>query len=173
MADFDEALRLEPRSLLALQWKAAHLSQQPEPGVKREKAYEKALLVYDEALRWYPNAAILRVDRGVLRARRGERAAALDDGLKAVRLDDSAMIHYQLACIYALISRGDAEDDDKALHHLAAALRRDLSRFNLIEGDTDLDPIRNDPRFVQIVESARALILAERPKSAPAIQTPE
>ena len=33
--------------------------------------------------------------------------------------------------------------------------------------------IRKDARFVQIVESARALILAERPKAAPAIQAPQ
>lgn len=54
--------------------------------------------------------------------------------------------HYNIACYEA-----QAGDIDAALEHLRAAL--DLNRdqvYNWLPHDTDLDPIRDDPRFAEL-----------------------
>jgi tetratricopeptide (TPR) repeat protein len=61
---------------------------------------------------------------------------------------DHAHLHYQVACYHAL--DGDA---DAALEHLAKACAGDERAKGWARGDSDLDSIRDDPRFAQAVGS--------------------
>jgi len=70
------------------------------------------------------------------------------DRLDAVLTDDPPYsgVHYNAACIYSLTGR-----TDEALRHLARAIDLSENMRGLAEGDTDLDAIRSEPRFKELV----------------------
>jgi len=53
-----------------------------------------------------------------------------------------AILHYNLACYWSLVS-----DRRRALRYLAEALEIDGNFRDLVVGETDFDPLRNDPLF--------------------------
>jgi tetratricopeptide (TPR) repeat protein len=55
---------------------------------------------------------------------------------------DQALLHYNLACYWSL-----ARNKSAALEYLAEALRIDSDYAQLVDGETDFDPIRFDPEF--------------------------
>jgi hypothetical protein len=61
---------------------------------------------------------------------------------------------YQVAGIYALNSRKHPADRVEALHLLSKALRAGFG-LDLVDKDTDLDPIRENPEFRRVVKAAR------------------
>jgi eukaryotic-like serine/threonine-protein kinase len=149
LADFERALQINPRSFRGLQNKAALL-------VDKFGRDDEALRVLDAAVRLYPDSALARGGRGVLRARVGKRAQALEDAQEALLLDASPPMLYQVACVYALTSRQQAEDRVKALQLLSSALGKGYG-LDLIDQDNDLDPVRNLPEYRRLVEAARSL----------------
>ena len=101
-----------------------------------------------------------RAGRGVLLARRGKRDEALRDAKDALLRDTRAPNQYQVACIYALTSvvgKGYPEDRTEAFRLLWSALKTGFG-LDIIDIDTDLDPIRNDPEFSRVVKAAREYI---------------
>jgi len=84
---------------------------------------------------WNAKALPLYTDK-----RYAEAAAVLREGI-AAGVDVPGM-HYNLACFASL-----AGETDDALEHLRIAVDRDASLAELAKTDSDLDPIRNDPRF--------------------------
>jgi len=77
----------------------------------------------------------------------GEHAEAkriLTDALD--RYEDRANLLYNLACAEAQLG-----ETDSALEHLQAALGENPSLADAMRDDTDLEPIRDDPRFAEIV----------------------
>jgi len=62
------------------------------------------------------------------------------------RYDDRGNLLYNLACAEAQLGETDA-----ALEHLRAALGESPSLAKYAREDTDLGPIRDDPRFAEIV----------------------
>jgi serine/threonine protein kinase/tetratricopeptide (TPR) repeat protein len=149
IADFDEALKLNPRLLAGLQNKAHVLG--------RMNRNEDALLVLDQAVEWYPDYVPSRAGRGVYHARLGHRELAHADAEESLRRDRSPSNIYQLAGIYALTSRSRPEDRKEALRLLSQALVKDVELLKLLETDKDLDPIRQDKEFTQLVAKTRAL----------------
>jgi eukaryotic-like serine/threonine-protein kinase len=147
LEDFDQALKLEPRSLPAMQNKAHVLS--------RLGQNEKAVEVLTALLELYPYFVDALSGRGVLHARLNNRKAAIDDALEALKLSDRPATRYQAAGIYATTSRTHAEDRHEALRLLSLSLRAGFG-FNYLEIDRELDPIRADPKFKQVIEEARA-----------------
>jgi serine/threonine protein kinase/Flp pilus assembly protein TadD len=150
LADFEQALRLNPRSLPALQNKAHVLSQKPG-------RLQDAAGALDRALEFYPDAVETRSGRGVLLARLGKVAEARQDAETALLGDPSPRVVYQVTGIYALTSKTSGEDDArKALQLLSSALRQGFG-FDLLDRDRELDPIRDRPEFRRVVDAARAL----------------
>ncbi len=149
LADFDEALRSNPRSAEALQNKAHVLAE-------KLGRNEESLQVLNRSLELYPESVLARGGRGVLHARLGQRDAALRDAEETLRRDASPPRLYQVACIYALTSKKQPEDRVQAFQLLSSSLTRGYG-FNLLETDADLDPIRGAPEFRRLVDAARAL----------------
>src|SRR5207302_698991 len=116
LADFEEALMLNPRSQSALQNKAHVLGKLGRTA--------EAVQALDAAVALYPDFVPARSGRGVLLARLGEREAALRDAREALRRDTKAATLYQAAGIYALTSQQQPDDRREAFRLLAAALRQ-------------------------------------------------
>jgi len=149
LADVNEALRLNPESMLALQLKAHILSER----LSRETA---AIQLLNRAVEFYPDYVPFRAGRGVLLARGGKRNEAIRDADEAIRLNIKGPNLYQVACIYALTSQLEPADRVKALELLRSGLRTGFG-LDQVDTDSDLDPIRKDPAFGRIVAEARAL----------------
>jgi tetratricopeptide (TPR) repeat protein len=149
LADFDQALRLNPRSAAGLQNKAHVLAE-------KMGRTQDALSVLNKAVDLYPDSAPMRGGRGVLLARLGRRKQAVRDAEETLLRDTSPPLLYQVGCIYALTSGSAPEDRLRAFQLLSGALRKGYG-FDLLETDPDLNPIRNCPEFRRLVEAARAL----------------
>jgi tetratricopeptide (TPR) repeat protein len=77
--------------------------------------------------------------------RRYTQGLAIDKRLVQLRPKD-ALAHYNLACSYALLNRGD-----QALRTLRTAVELGYCDFRYMREDHDLDSIRHDPRFRQLL----------------------
>jgi tetratricopeptide (TPR) repeat protein len=148
LADADEALKCNPFSVTALQLKAHLLGE-------RLARPDEALAVLNRAVELHPDHVPLRAGRGVELARRGKRDEALRDAREALVRDVRPANLYQVGCIYALTSKTNAEDRKEARHLVWSALKAGFG-FDLIDSDTDLDPLRADPEFTKMVAAARA-----------------
>jgi serine/threonine protein kinase/tetratricopeptide (TPR) repeat protein len=143
LADFDRALRFNPRSLDGMQNRASVLSE------KLGRTPE-AVAVLDREIELYPGFVPARAGRGVLLARLGKRKEALRDAEECLRRDTRPATVYQVAGIYALTSRQQPEDRQEALFLLSSALRKGYGK-DLVGIDTDLDPIRAHPDFRRLL----------------------
>lgn len=150
LADFDRALALNPRSAAAMQFKARAYSKANEN--------RRAVEVLTELLGYYPEALDALSGRAMLYSRLGERAKAHADADAALRLaDDSPRTVYQLAGVYAMTSTTHPDDKREAFRLLASALRKGFG-FDLLDQDRELDPLRSDPEFSEVIESARRVV---------------
>ena len=90
---------------------------------------------------------------------------------RALLIDpDNIMMRYTFACVLA----GHLEDKEGALKMLETTLA--LATAPLVQiaiSDTDLDPIRDDPRFTRMLEAARKRLGIEAPASAASVQAAE
>jgi tetratricopeptide (TPR) repeat protein len=79
-----------------------------------------------------------------------QEGLAVDKQLVRARPDDPTA-HYNLACRYALLKQGDM-----AIVSLRKAVELGYRDFRFMEKDRDLDSIRKDPRFRQLVREYRS-----------------
>ncbi|MFL5331254.1 MAG: protein kinase domain-containing protein [Gemmataceae bacterium] len=149
LADFDQAIELNPKSVPALQNKASVLADQPGQT-------QAAIALLTTALEQSPDSLPTLAGRAVLLARMGDRAAAHRDADRCVEHGPTPDINYQLAGVYALTSTTNSEDARTAYRFLADALRLGYG-FEHIDNDQDLKPIRDTEEFKKIVTSAREL----------------
>jgi tetratricopeptide (TPR) repeat protein len=149
LADIEEALKINPRSLAGLQNKGHILGK-----LGRN---QEAIEVLDQAVALYPDFVPARAGRGVYHARLSHRDLALQDAEESLRQDKSPTNVYQVAGIYALTSRTHPQDRQDALRFLSQALVKDLGLLDWVSTDKDLDPIRQEAGFVQLVDKARKL----------------
>ena len=147
LADFGSALKLDPKSLQALQMSAYILADQPGRD-------EETIRVLDRAVEFHPGFVPFRSGRGVQLAVLGRREEAHRDAQESLWRDTSPSILYQVAGIYATTSKTHPEDRIEAYRLLASALRAGFG-FDLIDEDRELDPIRAQPEFQALVDSAR------------------
>jgi tetratricopeptide (TPR) repeat protein len=94
-----------------------------------------------------PKHLAARIELAYAQAQIGERDAALVNLQAAASTGDvDEQVHYNIACLLA--QKGEK---DNALRELAVAVKKGYANRALIERDTDLDPIRDDPRFRKIL----------------------
>jgi serine/threonine protein kinase/tetratricopeptide (TPR) repeat protein len=148
LADFEQALKMNPGYLPALQNKAHVLAL--------AQRNEEALLVMEQAVRRYPDFVPARLGRGVLLARLGKRAEAHREARAALDRDGSPATLYQASNIFALTARQQPEDRLDALPLLRRALGAGFG-LDIIDSDSDMDPIRDHADFRRIVKAAREL----------------
>jgi tetratricopeptide (TPR) repeat protein len=154
LRDLDEALKLDAHCRDALQNKAAAYDRLNRP--------VESLAALNLLLASNPDYSLGLAGRCVLLARQGNAAAARRDAERAIAVDPSPGIQYQVAGCYALLGRKNREDVDTAFRFLAAALRSGFGQ-ELLDDDPDLEPIRRDPRFVALKNSVRQISQLERP----------
>jgi tetratricopeptide (TPR) repeat protein len=147
LADFDEALKLNPQSFPALQNKAHVLAD-------HLKDDRRAVQTLDKVVDFYPRNAMGRAGRGVSLARLGERKTALADAEEALLLDARPPNLYQVGCIYALTSRQNPQDRLRAFELLADGLNGGFG-LDIVDTDSDVDPVRQTPEFRRLVAAAR------------------
>lgn len=152
LQDFDKALRINPSFLPALESKAHVLAEQLDDSAG-------AIRVLDEAIGRHPEESVILAAKGVLLARQGRTEDAKALAEKALAIDSSASILYQVATLYALVSREEQEASERAFALLTAALRAGFGA-DLLADDRDLDPLRNDPRFERLSSAMQTLTAA-------------
>lgn len=95
-------------------------------------------------------AEVLQIQAANLTAKgRLKDGLAIDKQLVAARPADPTA-HYNLACRYALL-----KEPEQALTSLRKAVELGYRDFRFMEQDRDLDSIRKDPRFRQLVREYR------------------
>jgi len=83
----------------------------------------------------------------------GEYAQGLDWANQAMAIDpDEPMVLYNVACVQSLAKR-----HDDALNTLEQAVRSGLNQKGWLEHDSNLDPLRNSPRFKKLIKQLSAL----------------
>ncbi len=88
-----------------------------------------------------------------------ERDRAIEWAERSLKIDgDNADTLYNLACGFALMG-----EKERALDYLERACLRGVMIAEWVENDSDLDPLRGDPRFVAILEDLRARQVACSP----------
>ena len=152
IADYDSALALNPRSADALKNKAIVLADslnQPAEAIK----------VMDELLELYPTHTEARAGRAVYLSRMGEAKRAMADAAVVLKEEPTPFRLYQMAGMYAQLSKKDTSGAarQQALQLAAKAFRTGFDKLNLIAIDPDLDPIRHDAEFKELVQHARKL----------------
>jgi mannose-6-phosphate isomerase-like protein (cupin superfamily) len=76
----------------------------------------------------------------------GDYAAVIEQGREPIEQSGLAMPLYNLACCEALSGKAEA-----AIGHLRAALEQRAELRDLLSGDTDLDALRDEPAFQELV----------------------
>jgi len=149
LADFACALEVNPSSLAALNNQAHVLAEV-------FGRTEEAITMLDRTLALYPDQVAARVNRGVLLARLGRRAAAHEDAVEALRRSSAPAVLYRTASVYALTSRQHPTDRHEALRLLAGALQQGYG-LEMIQRDPDLASLQGGADFRRLVEAARTL----------------
>lgn len=80
---------------------------------------------------------------------RYEEGLKIDQRLAQLRADDP-LVHYNLACSYSLLKM-----PDQSLEALKKAIQLGYRDFSFMQKDPDLDFIRKDPRFKEILSALK------------------
>jgi len=125
----------------------AALGREPEA----EASYRRALFVVKDHLELNPDDARAVTMGAVAHCRVGDRVAGLEWAERAVEVDpEDAGIAYNVACLYALEG-----ETGKALDCLERAISRGFGNRAWLEHDPDLITLRDDPRFLELVDGIR------------------
>lgn len=147
-ADLQQALRIDPSSLVVLQ-NLAH--------VESEHFHDlpAAMTALDQILQTSPDNEAARAGRSVVLARLGRSDECLQD-LETLTKQEPKLLPstlYQMGCAYALASAQHPTHADSAVRLLAQALRRGYGA-EILATDPDLDSVRERPAFAALLTIA-------------------
>jgi tetratricopeptide (TPR) repeat protein len=110
---------------------------------------EEAITSYDHALQIKPDCHKAWDDRGMalLKLCRYDEAILCCDKCLEIK-SDYANAYYNKACAYAL-----KENIFLTIENLKQAINLDSEYLEMAKTDTDLDKIRNDSRFINLINS--------------------
>ncbi len=110
--------------------------------------YREALTVAEKHMELNPDDPRAATMRAVSHCRSGDRAAGLRWAERALEIDPhDAGVRYNVACLYSL-----EEQPDKAIECLEKAMDAGFGHRDWIEQDPDLDPLRDLPRFLELLD---------------------
>ncbi|HLW68355.1 MAG TPA: serine/threonine-protein kinase [Gemmataceae bacterium] len=147
LADFEQALRLNPRCRHALQNKTYVYGE-----ILRKNT--EALAANEELVKHYPDYVPGRAGRGVYRARLGDVKGAKQDAEFCLAQDRSPFVLYQMASLYSQLTCREPQAKSDAFELLGKAIRGDVSLAKRIETDKDFDSIRKEHKLQELVEPA-------------------
>jgi tetratricopeptide (TPR) repeat protein len=155
LADLEEALKINPRSLTALRNKAHILAeiQNKQPEARK---------VLEQHLQLAPEDARAMAGLAVVLARMEDRPLSHRYIEEALKRDTSGLVRYQQACVYALTSRKVPSDADTAMVQLTVAIKERGFGADLLHRDPDLAPLQAREDFKKLVEAAQAWLRALR-----------
>src|SRR5882672_10236866 len=139
---YEDASRVRPEDYQALM-----LMQAPLKGLGRPEeaaaALRRGLQVVEKHLELNPDdARALYLGGGAL-VQVGERARGLEWARRAQAIDpDDPGVLYNVACVYSFLGQ-----PDDAFACLEKSIRNGFGHREWLENDSDLDPLRADPRF--------------------------
>jgi serine/threonine protein kinase/Tfp pilus assembly protein PilF len=108
----------------------------------------KALRLIDERLELNPDDARACQLGATMAASLGEREAATEYARRALTINpDDPLLLYNISCMYALLG-----NPNEALNCLEKAVDKGYGQKDWVEHDSDLDSLRDIPRFKRIVE---------------------
>ena len=145
---FDQAHRVNPEdfqapSLLAQVYE--HLGRKTDC----EAAHRRALKIIRKHIELHTDdARALYLGANAL-VHLGERVEALDWNQRALAIDpDDPGILYNVACVYSILG-----EPEKAIDCLERSVKFGRQQTDWMKNDTDLDPLRNQPRFQALLQS--------------------
>lgn len=110
--------------------------------------YRAGLEVVAEHMRMNPDDSRAASLAAVAEGRLGNRDAGIEWAERALAIDPSdAGIKYNVACFYAIEG-----ESDRAIGILGQALEAGFARRDWIDNDPDLDSLRDDSRFRELLE---------------------
>ncbi len=116
-----------------------------DPGTRWEIEF------YEDILKRNPDyVEVLAVLGGLYTGNRMYRKGLHVDQRLAQLKQDDPIVQYNLACSYSLLNQAD-----KAIEVLKKAIELGYSDVDHMTKDTDLDNLRSDPRYVEIVDRIR------------------
>jgi tetratricopeptide (TPR) repeat protein len=126
------------------------MSPEPDPSPNNDEMEELdfEIAFYEGILERLPDAADVLMALGNDYTRRGllEKGLAIDEQLCRLRGNDP-IVRYNLACTYSLLGRLD-----DALEALTTAVAMGYNDFSYMQQDPDLDNLRADPRYADLLE---------------------
>ena len=112
-----------------------------------ERAYRRALKVTQEHLELHPDDARALYLGASSLVQIGDMEGGLKWAGRAMAMDpDNPSVLYNVACVYALVG-----DTDKAIDCLEDSITTGMGQKEWIEHDSDLDSLRESPRFQELV----------------------
>ncbi len=150
-ADFEKAIQLNPRSLVAHQNLAHVLAEKLRDNTA-------ALGVATKTAELYPEYAPARAGRAVVLARLGRRDEAYREIAEARQLaPDNPDITYRAASVFALTSASDADARSRALTFLGKAVDQGYRDARELATDADLKAVRGTTAFRDIEKAVQTL----------------
>ncbi len=143
LADLASAIAIDPMDNTA-RHNQAHIHSEILGNPRR------AIDVLSQCLQIDPNDSFALAGRGVLLARDGQAALAVQDAARLLEMPLDATTRYQVACIYALCVPTDASLSDKAIQILATSLREDPAIEDFLDTDPDISSVRESAHFVRL-----------------------
>jgi serine/threonine protein kinase/Tfp pilus assembly protein PilF len=145
---FERAMALRPEDFQAPTFLAG--AQQALGRIEESVATRRlAMKIINERLALNPDDSRALTLGATNSSKLGDKQHALEFAGRTLAVDpDDPMLLYNVACVYSVLGQ-----KDKALENLERAVDRGLGHKSWIDHDSDLDPIRNEPRFSKILEA--------------------
>ncbi|MEI8176749.1 MAG: hypothetical protein WCG78_07795 [Candidatus Omnitrophota bacterium] len=118
----------------------------------RQENLDFEITFYEDLVRDKPDFVDALVALGDAYSKKGfyEKGLAIDKKLLEIDPQEPTF-HYNLSCDYSLL-----KEPDSCLESLAEAIRLGYTDLEHIEKDPDLDYVRHNPRFKELLASIRA-----------------
>jgi Flp pilus assembly protein TadD len=127
-------------------------STSPTAKLPEQNQTDFELDFFGDVLKRHPDYVDVLKVMGTLMTLKGRHREGLDIDRRLVRLrPDDALAHYNLACSFALLKR-----IDQALQALRKAIEMGYRDFRYMRQDRDLDSLRHDPRYKQLLREFEA-----------------